>query len=125
MGVRVGGHPRSKFLLDFSKYLLKSTSFFHNIEIHRVKTPENGHLRGLILCWLTSNQIGILNYLNMPRIKSFKWYEFESVSSKRSKVFIAQISIAPVRIFLHWSSENISEYFKTSEPFTLFSVTNA
>ena len=41
------------------------------------------------------------------------------------KFFIAQISIAPVRIFLHWSSENISEYFKTSEPFTLFSVTNA
>ena len=27
------------------------------------------------------------------------------------KFFNTQISIAPIRIFLHWSGENISSYF--------------
>ena len=31
------------------------------------------------------------------------------------KFFNAQISIAPIRIFLHCSDENISGYFKTSD----------
>ena len=36
------------------------------------------------------------------------------------KVSNTQVSIAPMRIFLHWSGENIPGYFKTSDP--LFTI---
>ena len=39
------------------------------------------------------------------------------ISYERPKVFHTQISIAPVRIFLHKSGEDVSGYFKTSDPF--------
>ena len=40
---------------------------------------------------------------------------FEPLSNPRSR-FNTHISIAPIRIFLHKSDENISGYFKTSDP---------
>lgn len=48
------------------------------------------------------------NYSNK---KTNTWYHING-----QKFFNAQISIAPIGIFLHWSGEKISGYFKTSEP---------